>query len=175
MQRCGEPSESIDLNGFLVQNRPEIVPRTIKNELKIVPKPRYLARRPPGAIFGHPLDPQGRPKAAPRRPKAAQGWAQCRAWLLQGLHFGVIFWSTFVFFLGFVFGSVFLWLGRRFRYHFAFISEVIFHVFSISAKNAGPYEYAAPADQIKGRAPRKTTKKPSQSEGKNDMKTEAQK
>ena len=92
-----------------------------------------------------------------------------------GAHFGVIFGSSFVFFSGFVFGSFFLWLGRRFRYHFAFISEVIFYVFSISAENAGPYEYTAPADEVKGRAPRKTIKKPSQSEGKNDMKTETPK
>ena len=58
---------------------------------------------------------------------------------------------------------------------FCLISEVIFHVFPTSAENAGPYEYTAPADEVKGQAPQKTTKKPSQSEGKNDMKTEAQK
>ena len=92
--------------------------------------------------FGPPRSPQGRPKAPQGRPRLGPvpRMAAPRA------HFGVIFGSSFVFFSGFVFGSFFLWLGRRFRYHFAFISEVIFHVFLISAKNAGPYEYAAPAD-----------------------------
>ena len=64
-------------------------------------------------------------------------------------------------FLGFVLGSVFLWLGKRFACHFACILGVIFHVLSICAKHAGTCEYTAPANQIKGRAPRKTTKKPS--------------
>ena len=109
---------------FLAKNRLEIVPLTIGKQPEIRSKISDFTYKAFWRHFWPPVGPPRPPQGDPRRPKAAQGWAPGRAWLLKGLHFGAIFKSIFIMFLGFVLGSGFLWFGRRFGCHLAFISGV---------------------------------------------------
>ena len=69
-------------------------------------------------------------------------------------------------FFGFVFGCIFGCLWLHFWCHFGRYWEVFFDTFPDFVKNGAPHESAVNSDSIEGRAPRQSTKKPSNTEEK---------